>query len=181
MLHGVDSSVPGDARMLFLRLFAGTSISIGSSSSLLTRRFCHRHHHHRLRLARRRSGQPIVRDLTLPWRLSYGVSFLTKHEGCRCIASSGSSVADPHCCIYAALTPSIAGLHHVRHRVLRRQVPPSRSLRVVESLLRVCRGSHHRDSGSSMRRHAYLFAFFPHYLVASVVISSSTTSSTPLW
>jgi hypothetical protein len=35
--------------------------------------------------------------------------------------------------------------------------------------------------GSSMRRHAYLFAFFQHNLVASVVISSSTTSSTLLW
>jgi hypothetical protein len=33
---------------------------------------------------------------------------------------------------------------------------------------------------SSMRRHAYLFTFFQHNLVASVAISSSTTSSTPL-
>jgi hypothetical protein len=31
-----------------------------------------------------------------------------------------------------------------------------------------------------MCRHAYLFAFVQHILVASIVVSSSTTSSTPL-
>jgi hypothetical protein len=40
----------------------------------------------------------------------------------------------------------IAGLHHVCHRVLCRQVPPSRSTCVVESLVPVCLGSRHRDS-----------------------------------
>jgi hypothetical protein len=61
MLHGTASGVPGDARMLFPRLFAGTSIYVGSSSPLLTGRFCHRHHHRRPLLTRRQSGQPIAR------------------------------------------------------------------------------------------------------------------------
>jgi hypothetical protein len=48
--------------------------------------------------------------------------------------------------LHATSTPSVAGLHHVRHQVLRRQVLPSRSTCVVESLLPVCRGSHRRNS-----------------------------------
>jgi hypothetical protein len=65
--HGVASGVPGDACMLFLRLFTGTSISACSSSPLLIGRFCHRHHHRRPCLAHRRCGQPIVR-VTSPSR-----------------------------------------------------------------------------------------------------------------
>jgi hypothetical protein len=46
--------------------------------------------------------------------------------------------------LHAASTPSVAALHHVRHRVL--QVPLSRSTGVVEPLLIVSRGSHRHDS-----------------------------------
>jgi hypothetical protein len=47
--------------------------------------------------------------------------------------------------LHAASTPSVAGLHHVRYRVLHRQVSLLRSTGAVESLA-VCRGSHHRGS-----------------------------------
>ena len=53
--------------MLFMCLFIGTSISVGSSSPLLIGRFCHRHHHPRPRLTRRRSGEPIA-HVTSPSR-----------------------------------------------------------------------------------------------------------------
>jgi hypothetical protein len=65
--HGMASDVPGDAHMLFMCLFIGTSISVGSSSPLLIGRLCHRHHHPRPRLTRRRSGQPIA-HVTSPSR-----------------------------------------------------------------------------------------------------------------
>jgi hypothetical protein len=45
VLHGTTSDVPGGTHMLFLRLFAGTVISVGSSSPLMTRRFYHQHRH----------------------------------------------------------------------------------------------------------------------------------------
>jgi hypothetical protein len=112
VLLGAASSVPGDARMPYLHLFVDTSISADSSSPLLIGGggFCHRHHCHHLRLTHCWSGHPIAHNLTLPRLLSSATSFLTKHEGCSSVASSGSSVA-------VRRRPSPLHLHRCRVRV----------------------------------------------------------------
>jgi hypothetical protein len=78
-------------------------------------------------------------------------------------ARSASCLTSASCIVIPA-----ASLQHVHPRVLHRQVPSSRSTGDVESLPLVC------------HRHAYLFAFVQHILVASVAVSSSTISSTQL-
>jgi hypothetical protein len=107
---------------------------------------------------------------------------------CCCIYIVVDSVGASHAHALSCSTPTscvgtpVAGLHHVPLRVLRRlQAPSSRYNGAVEDILPMCRGSPvAATSGSSMCRHAYLFAFFQHNLVASVVVSSSTTPSTLL-
>jgi hypothetical protein len=80
VLHGSASSMSGDARMLFLCLFANTSIYVGSSSPLLVGRFCHRRRHHRLHHARCLSSKLIVCDLTLMTYVVYH-EFLNQARG----------------------------------------------------------------------------------------------------
>jgi len=86
-------------------------LHVGSSSPPPIGRLYLRHRlrHRCLRLARRRPDQPIART-TLLRRLSSIARCFAKQEGCRCVASSGSSVAAyrrPRRCIYMLSTLSV--------------------------------------------------------------------------
>lgn len=187
--------------MLFLRLFANTSICVGSSSPQLVRRFCHRHRHHRLHLARRLSSKLIMCDLTLMTSVVCR-KFLNQARGlplCRLfgqqrrrssstlvIASTLSSTlsvrvscarsvnyvgtpVDPHCTFMLRRHPlslvcTTFVFEFFADKYCRRAPLASSSLFFLCVMALAA-----TTLGSSMRRHVYLFTFFQHNLVASVV------------
>jgi hypothetical protein len=121
-------------------------------------------------------------------------------------AAESSFVVDPRYHIYIVVDSVDARLlrmvcelrHHTRRSVLHLHVASTLSLVCTTFIVEFFADKYRRRTPlalslflcvvalaaatpeSSMRRHAYLFTFFQHNLVASVAISSSTTSSTPL-
>ena len=162
------------------RLFVCTSIYDGSSLPSPIERLHRRHHHcgpalHAVDLTNRsRANHPpetsVVHCMILRQARGLPLRRLLEQQH-HCLSSSSSlhlHVVDT--CKCTSLTWSYSVV-----QVLRRlQAPPSCYNDTIKDLLPMRRGSPAATAPeTSMCRHAYLFAFVQHNLVASVAVSSS--------
>ena len=185
-------------------LFVCISIYADPLSPPLIGRLHRRHHHRHLHLACRRPDQPIAgeppsRDVCHPSRNALPSKRVVVASLSRAAALSSvviPVVSSTRCRLRQCTSPS-HGLRAVRHLrassaysslvctmfVLeffvdkyRRRTPLASTSLLFLCVVALAAAT----SRTSMCRRTYIFAFVQHTLVGSVVVSSSTTSSTPL-